>query len=432
MSKYKHLNQDQRNIIKLLLDKNYKLKEIAAQIGKDPTTISKEIKANRNLIISKSKRNVCGKQSDCKIKHLCNNCENGICKHCSANNCNLICDDFTKLANCKRIYRYPYTCNSCQESNNCKLPKMFYDAKNAQENYKFNVSDYKKGVKIKTSEFKQMEITLRNGILKGQSIDIIRNNNPKLIPFATSTIYKYIEDEVFADIKAIDLLRKVRYKKRKKKKSSKNKIYKYNENRKYDDFQRYIANNPESIIWEMDTIIGVRDGNQSVILSLLHRESNLQLYFKLKSNTQDEVVKVFDMLKNHLGEESFENTFEVILTDNGAEFKDPISIEQSLDLTNTLTKVFYCMPNRSEQKGQCEKNHEEFRKFIAKNISFNEYTKDDIDHISNNVNNYQRKKLKYLSPRECYLSLEMEPRLLEVNSITRISSNNVTLKPIKK
>ncbi|WP_294348895.1 helix-turn-helix domain-containing protein [uncultured Clostridium sp.] len=43
LCKGKHLRIEDRLIIEYGLDQNYSLKEIAKRLGKDPTTISKEI-----------------------------------------------------------------------------------------------------------------------------------------------------------------------------------------------------------------------------------------------------------------------------------------------------------------------------------------------------------------------------------------------------
>ena len=57
LCKGKHLRIEDRIIIEYGLDQNYPLKEIAERIKKDPTTISKEIKRNRFLKVSKKKEN---------------------------------------------------------------------------------------------------------------------------------------------------------------------------------------------------------------------------------------------------------------------------------------------------------------------------------------------------------------------------------------
>ncbi|MDD6772318.1 helix-turn-helix domain-containing protein [Inconstantimicrobium porci] len=55
LCKGKHLRIEDRLIIEYGLDQNYSLKEIAKRVGKDPTTISKEIKRNRFIKTSKRK-----------------------------------------------------------------------------------------------------------------------------------------------------------------------------------------------------------------------------------------------------------------------------------------------------------------------------------------------------------------------------------------
>ena len=45
----KHMNQDNRVVIEKRLDTSTPLSAIAAELGKDPTTISKEIKKHRSF-----------------------------------------------------------------------------------------------------------------------------------------------------------------------------------------------------------------------------------------------------------------------------------------------------------------------------------------------------------------------------------------------
>ena len=76
LCKGKHLRIEDRLIIEYGLDQNYTLKEIAERVGKDPTTISKEIKRNRFLKVSKKKGNdiqLCQHRRSCTKTSLCNN-----------------------------------------------------------------------------------------------------------------------------------------------------------------------------------------------------------------------------------------------------------------------------------------------------------------------------------------------------------------------
>ena len=133
----------------------------------------------------------------------------------------------------------------------------------------------------------------------------------------------------------------------------------------------------------MDTIEGKKGKGEPVVLSLLYTNTNRQLFFKMEVCTTSEVDRVFRGIKKYLGDDLFKEIFECILTDNGKEFKDPLALETSEETGEILTRIFYCRPRHSEEKGKCEKNHEHFREFIPKGHSFMNYSKRDFNYISN-------------------------------------------------
>ena len=107
----------------------------------------------------------------------------------------------------------------------------------------------------------------------------------------------------------------------------------------------------------------------------------------------EEVIVIFDRIKEKLGKDLFKETFECILTDRGRENKDPYRIEKDSESDALLTKMFYCDARRSEQKGKCEKNHEHFREIIAKGQDMDHFVQKTIDRVSLHINNYPRKTL---------------------------------------
>lgn len=115
---------------------------------------------------------------------------------------------------------------------------------------------------------------------------------------------------------------------------------------------------PLASIVEMDTVIGTSGGKGGkCFLTLLFRNFNFMLIYLLPYRKVEYVTAAFEEFRAVLGEDEFSRLFEVILTDNGSEFSDPISIECSLKTGDRLSKVFYCDPNSSWQKGSIEKNH---------------------------------------------------------------------------
>ncbi|MDH6603820.1 hypothetical protein OKW23_000965, partial [Bacilli bacterium PM5-9] len=146
---YKHFNKNERHIISFYLDSAYKLCDIANILGKHSSSISREIKNNRTLITPKSKKsNKCGNFYSCIVKHLCNDCANGKCKFCTYKQCDLFCDEFTPIPNCKRTNKFPFVCNGCKQSDDCALPKYFYNSNNAQSIRDNNVRLHKQGIKF--------------------------------------------------------------------------------------------------------------------------------------------------------------------------------------------------------------------------------------------------------------------------------------------
>lgn len=426
-SAYKHLNVKDRGIIENCLNQGYKLFEIANTLSRDPRGIKEEIYNKREISNKSLKGNLCGKFETCKKIRLCDSCNTGVCKYCKYHNCNIDCKDFVRLPECKQIKRYPYVCNSCSKLRTCHMVKVFYKAHVAQEKYEDNVSSHKKGIKKTAKEIKDLDYFISQGVRNGHSISVIIAKNS--LNIAPSTAYRYINDKVLTT-RNIDLKRKVRYKVSKKAIKRKRKDYNCLKGRKLEDYVAYINKHPFTNTWQLDTIIGKID-DKTCVLSLLYTKSNLQLFFKLNSKSEEEVIRIFDSIKMHLGDELFKEIFETIITDNGSEFLNPDGIETSNKSGEKLINIFYCDPNRSDQKGKCEKNHEHFRELIPKGRSMDLYDEKDIEHVSLMVNNYPRALFKFNSPLQTS-KIFLNEKVFELNNLCEIATSKVILKPLIK
>jgi transposase, IS30 family len=193
----------------------------------------------------------------------------------------------------------------------------------------------------------------------------------------------------------IDLRRKVKYKQRKKATQSSIATREFRKGRSYEDFQKLLKEYPSTSVVEMDTVEGTKGGK--VLLTLMFRNCSLMLAFLLESKTQEEVKRVFDYLSNMLGVEKFNKLIPVMLTDNGSEFQNPISMESN-GYGEIRTKVFYCNPHSSWQKGMIEKNHEYIRMVVPKGKAFDKYTQKDITLMINHINSEARDSLNGCTP----------------------------------
>lgn len=124
---------------------------------------------------------------------------------------------------------------------------------------------------------------------------------------------------------------------------------------------------------------------------------------------------------------TFKKYFPIILTDNGPEFKDPWDIEKNESGTSR-TRVFYCDPYISNQKGRLEKNHEYIRYVIPKGRSMQNYTQDDINLLASHINSTARDSLNGATPFDL-AALLLDPKLPILIGQFKIAADNVCLKP---
>ena len=177
---------------------------------------------------------------------------------------------------------------------------------------------------------------------------------------------------------------------------------------------------------EMDTVKGCRDAVE-VLLTLLFRKSSFMMIFLLPRGSQQCVEEVFNMLTDLLGISLFRKTFPILLTDNGPEFKNPGSIEKTPD-GHTRTRVFYCDPYVSNQKGRLEKNHEFIRYVLPKGKSFKYLKQEDITLLTNHINSIARDNLNGATPFDLATIL-INKKVLVALGLKKVSPDEVLLKP---
>ena len=384
----KHLNLSQRIEIETNLNQGKSLRQIAKIIGKPHTTISREIQTRRVF----QKGNY-------------------------FNSLNMKCDKTEKA---------PFVCNGCPNKSKCRKNKHFYFAEDANNNYKKILIESREGIDFENVEFRKMDNIIKEEIDKGHSFYMIIQDHPEF-DITERTLY-YYQEKGYLSTKNIDLPRKVRYKKRTRtipKNKSERKEQNCRIGRTYKDFTDYIKNNNTDYYVEMDTVEGVK--GHSLLLTLCIVPFNFLLAYKLNEQTISEVTKKIDELKKILGYELFHKIFPIILTDNGKEFKRPDLIENNGNDV-VKTKVYFCDPNRSDQKGTIEVTHEYIRKYIEKGIDFDNYSDEDIALMINHINNVKRKSLDNQTSYEL-LTRKIGEENIKKLGIYYIQPQDIILKP---
>ena len=372
MTKHKHLTLSDRNDIQLGLERGETFKAIGQSILKDPTTVSKEVKRNRQV-----------RESTCH---------------------NLPCPLLDKA---------PFVCNGCpKRRQNCGYKKILYLAKQAQKQYEQTLVESREGTPLNSKTFWDMDKVISDGVKKGQHIyHILKTHN---LDVSSSTVYRHIR-KGYLSIAPIDLARAVKFKERRKSKlPSIPKEAK--KGRSYEELLNYLTLNQLNSWLEMDTVLGRMGGE--VLLTFNLSFCNFIFARLLDNKTALEVTKHLYDIKNtlHQADKDFFQLFPVILTDNGGEFARVDDIEMDV---RGESKLFFCDPNRSDQKGRIEKNHTLIRDILPKGTSFDNLTQEDINLVCSHVNSVKRAALNGKSAYELFAFTYGEeiPKLLGISKI---------------
>lgn len=408
----KHLTYEERNFIEIGLNNGRNFTEIAKDLNKNRRTISREIQKHR---FRKNPGGFNNSKNLCKNRHECKRFDCTKKEKCYE-------EDI-----CYRLMGAPYVCNGCEQRNKCRKIKYYYYSKFANDEYSEKLRESRYGIDLSKEEAYELDKLIAPLIKeKHQSISHIYANHPDEISFSRATMYNYIDLGVFS-FRNIDLPRKVKYKKRKE--NEKQRIRRETAIRKgrtYEDFKKYIGKHPDCSIVEMDTVEGIKGGK--VFLTLLFRQSKFMLIYLMDNKTMESVEKAFKNIKEIIGIEIFKKAFEVILTDNGSEFFNPMSIEKDGDTDEIISHIFYCDPGASWQKGAIEKNHEFIRYVLPKGSSFDELTQEKTNTLMSNINSTSRDSLNGKTPFEA-VSLMMNIELIEKLGVTKVEADEVNLSP---
>ena len=219
MAKNAHLVLDERATIEVRIRERASFTEIGRELGKDPSTISKEVRLHSQTV-RKDSFNPCSKRSTCdEYGTACSKCKlqySKSCKRCPRVKCYEHCKQFEVLV-CNKLKKPPYVCNGCIQRQSCKLEKHIYSDKSAQKNYETTRSESRQRIAITPEELKHVDAIVSPLVKLGQSIHMIRVNNADDIMLDEKTIYNYI-DAGLLSVDNIDLPRKVRYRTRAHKK----------------------------------------------------------------------------------------------------------------------------------------------------------------------------------------------------------------------
>lgn len=411
-----HLTVQERIIIEKGIENGSTKAAIALTIGKDKSTVGKEIKKHRELVHKSSYKINCANMKNCSHNHVCDNCA-----------------DF-KPFTCNRRDRSPGACNGCSKYTHCRYDKYRYKADFSHKKYREDLVDSRTGINMPYEECKAMADIIVPLIKAGHSPYHIVTNHPEL-NISEKTLYNYIENGIFREFGLLDIDLRIKTKRKITKKASnkykKREDKKYLNGRTYDDFINYTAENKNLSVVEMDTVYN--NGSTGPFMQTFKfLDYSFMFIVYQEEKTAKSMVEGVDLLEKILGEDLFSEEVAIIKTDRGSEFCDAEGFEKE-ENESRRTRIFYCDPMASGQKGSLENNHKEIRYICPKendlkDLELNSQEKANL--IVSHINSQSKEHLKGKSPLE--VMEFMNPALYQKFKdfgIERINKDNIVLKP---
>lgn len=411
-----HLTVQERIIIEKGIENGSTKAAIALTIGKDKSTVGKEIKKHRELVHKSSYKINCANMKNCSHNHVCDNCA-----------------DF-KPFTCNRRDRSPGACNGCSKYTHCRYDKYRYKADFSHKKYREDLVDSRTGINMSYEECKAMADIIVPLIKAGHSPYQIVTNHPEL-NISEKTLYNYIENGIFREFGLLDIDLRIKTKRKITKKASnkykKREDKKYLNGRTYDDFINYTAENKNLSVVEMDTVYN--NGSTGPFMQTFKfLDYSFMFIVYQEEKTAKSMVEGVDLLEKILGEDLFSEEVAIIKTDRGSEFCDAEGFEKE-ENESRRTRIFYCDPMASGQKGSLENNHKEIRYICPKendlkDLGLNSQEKANL--IVSHINSQSKEHLKGKSPLE--VMEFMNPALYQKFKdfgIEKINKDNIVLKP---
>lgn len=420
-NKYFHLTLAERQIIETGISHGSTKAAIAKTLGKDKSTIGKEIKLHRVKSFSISY------PLDCSLFPKCKDRNTFLC--------NLQCPSYIQFT-CKRRDRSPGACNGCEKYSRCHYDKYRYSASQADSEYRDSLVSTRLGINATLSQIKELGLLIKPLLAQGQSVYAILQNHPE-INLTEKTLYHYIEEGVFQNagvsITCMDLKRQVRRKLAKKKsiEYSPRKDRSYLKGRTHKEYTEFKEMNPDASVVEMDTVYN--DGSNGPFLQTFKfmKYDFLFCVYHQQKTSQDMLEGIL-LLESILGEQMFNEEVMVLKTDRGSEFILAEQAEIRNDGTRR-TRLFYCDPMASWQKGSLENIHLLIRDICPKETDLYALgldSQEKANRISSHINSYSRKKLNNKTSFSVlkFFNKEMADKLID-QGLTEIPPDQVILKP---
>lgn len=268
---------------------------------------------------------------------------------------------------------------------------MRYSADIAQQQYEYGKTAKGRPIKL-GNDYALADYIERKIADEGRSpaavlMDIELEGKQFSVRVCEKTIYNYITNGVFLNITNKDLpLHGVT-------KRGYNRVRSASRPPQGESIERRpeeINQREEPFHWEMDTVKG-KQKTKKCVLTLTERLSRNEITLPMYGATMENVVAALNGLERKYGV-LFSKIFRSITVDNGSEFSDCEGMETSI-FGGQRTKMYYCHPYSSYERGSNENLNKMFRRLFPKGTNFDEVPDEEIIAAADWMNNYPREIL---------------------------------------
>lgn len=156
--------------------------------------------------------------------------------------------------------------------------------------------------------------------------------------------------------------------------------------------------------WEGDTVYSGKGKVKTTcaLFTITERKTRNEIIIGVPNRKAETIVKAVDALERKLGARKFRLIFKSITFDNGTEFAAADMLERScINKTIPRTKVYFCHPYSSWERGSNEHVNGMIRRKHPKGTDFSKVSKEQLAATEKWINEYPRKSSGTRAARSC-------------------------------
>ena len=162
-----------------------------------------------------------------------------------------------------------------------------------------------------------------------------------------------------------------------------------------------IKNKETDTHFEGDSVVGVKKGTHQTLITLVNTASQFLLIRRSENKTGQATVNVLYKLEEEIPQLS--EIMESLLLDNGIEFsKIEEMMRSSKDKEKKRFQIYFTHPYASYERGCNENKNRLIRRYFKKGKQVEDLSDEDILNIARKINNMPRKALGYKTPLEVF------------------------------